>query len=1052
MKRFCLSAAFAILASFAPAQTATVIECERDPAFDYWASSDVKFCTTVMNRVFGIANVQPQFAGYRDDGRPEIDAPEVICSTFRTPKLLRDYDFPLQPLGKMHYALYAVPSRAEEMLSIRIADWPRMKVGYSPVSQGQTDDMADFFRSARLTPSFVEYARSAEAVEALHRGEIDVLFLYTPMFGKRPKGLVEVVPIGARNIYFAVRKDKPELFRKLSSAYRDFYIDHIDEIDKWREEMLGTKKPKNRVRIAAYSRGSIFNVSPDGEQSGLVDEWLDLISGITQWVPDFVYGGFAESLHDVAEGRLDIIGGLTYNPDRREKLLYPHISSGMMRTYLWVHQNSRFNVDDPSSWKGIRVGMLASANSAENAKRLFEKNAEWNIRYTEYATDDEMLNAFKAGEIDACIEVEMPEMDEYTALHLFTSNPMYICVAPDKGKIFTELENALGSISDDYSKYLRLIREQRYGIHSNIESFTIQELEWLKKFGKKDKPVMVDFSPWPFEVFDGSGAPAGLVAQILERLSTKTGLKFKASPQTDLLTAEANFMRGETDLWIPYPAHPKGALYGARQVFSVPVPESVAKFYGSDNVLREFGLFAKQRVPEQLVSIIHKAVASMDSHEVQEMFLHDMAERTLAYRIFGLTKKQVEVIVIAVVAIFVMLIIVYSIATIRLSRREARSAKENAKIAKEHAEAKTRFLAMMSHELRTPLNAVIGFAEFLGKEGCSEERKKEYVEGILLSSKALLDLINDILDFSKLEAGAKQMRAGTCDVKKILDELNAIFGCRVQQNGVKLIVDMHDVADMPVVEFSAQGLRQILINLVGNSAKFTQRGSITVLTRWIGETRTLHIEVKDTGCGISDDKMLKLFDPFVQDLKARIKAGENSGTGLGLPIVKKMIDLAGGNINVTSNLGEGTQIAIDIPGLEIVEERKEAPATADRQAKAVPEKVLVVDDMAMNRKVLGIHLEHLGVKNVRLAENGEAALDAMKDWTPDVVLTDMWMPKMDGTQLAQVMRNDKRLSACQIVAVTADVEVGSTGDTGLFKNVLAKPVTGEKLKALFENL
>ena len=100
MKRFCLSAAFAILASFAPAQTATVIECERDAAFDYWASSDVKFCTRVMNRVFGIANVQPQFAGYRDDGRPEIDAPEVICSTFRTPKLLRDYDFPLQSLGK----------------------------------------------------------------------------------------------------------------------------------------------------------------------------------------------------------------------------------------------------------------------------------------------------------------------------------------------------------------------------------------------------------------------------------------------------------------------------------------------------------------------------------------------------------------------------------------------------------------------------------------------------------------------------------------------------------------------------------------------------------------------------------------------------------------------------------------------------------------------------------------------------------------------------------------------------------------------------------------
>ena len=132
--------------------------------------------------------------------------------------------------------------------------------------------------------------------------------------------------------------------------------------------------------------------------------------------------------------------------------------------------------------------------------------------------------------------------------------------------------------------------------------------------------------------------------------------------------------------------------------------------------------------------------------------------------------------------------------------------------------------------------------------------------------------------------------------------------------------------------------------------------------------------------------------------------------------------------------------------------RKAAPSAAVTQSKALPEKVLVVDDMPMNRKVLGIHLEHLGVKDVRFAENGEAALATMKDWTPDVVLTDMWMPKMDGTRLAQTIRDDGRLAACRIVAVTADVEVASTGDTNLFNNVLAKPITGEKLKALFEDL
>ena len=115
----------------------------------------------------------------------------------------------------------------------------------------------------------------------------------------------------------------------------------------------------------------------------------------------------------------------------------------------------------------------------------------------------------------------------------------------------------------------------------------------------------------------------------------------------------------------------------------------------------------------------------------------------------------------------------------------------------------------------------------------------------------------------------------------------------------------------------------------------------------------------------------------------------------------------------------------------------------------VPERVLVVDDMVMNRKILGIHLGNIGVKDVRYAENGSKALDILKEWTPDVVLTDMWMPVMDGTQLVERMRKDRKFAQVPVVAVTADVDVGSTYDTSLFAQIISKPVTGEKLKALF---
>ena len=118
----------------------------------------------------------------------------------------------------------------------------------------------------------------------------------------------------------------------------------------------------------------------------------------------------------------------------------------------------------------------------------------------------------------------------------------------------------------------------------------------------------------------------------------------------------------------------------------------------------------------------------------------------------------------------------------------------------------------------------------------------------------------------------------------------------------------------------------------------------------------------------------------------------------------------------------------------------------------LPERVLVVDDMVMNRKILGIHLGNLGIKDIRYAENGEKAVEVMNEWVPDIVLTDMWMPKMDGTRLAETMRKDRRLAEIPVVAVTADVDIGSTYDMSLFSRVISKPVTGDKLRALFGDI
>ncbi|MBQ7187853.1 MAG: transporter substrate-binding domain-containing protein [Kiritimatiellae bacterium] len=1051
-REFLISVVVAIGGILCATETVRVADCERDAKMDYWASADVEYCRMVMEDVFREAGIEPQRVSFDSNGFFSVSNAEVICSAFRTPTLLRDYDFPVQPLGRMHFALYATPERAKSMRSVKITDWPRMRVGYSPVSQGYDLDRERYFEHANLSPDFVEFPTSTGAVKALRANEIDLLFLYTP-YGKRPDGLDEIVPIGVRNVYFAVRKDKPELMRKLSHFYRECYINHIARYDGWRESLLGISKPAKRVRVAAYARGDFFEVSPDGDHSGAFEAWMKTICAYTHWSLDFVYGGYDESLVDVQNNRLDLIGGLGFSPLRGEYYLFPHTPIGMLRVYLWTRPDSHYKPGDPASWNGMRVGMLSGTISSQRAKLQFDQLSS-DITYREYSSDRAMLKAYFDGEVDACLDLEMPELANETALHLYASHPMYICTSTRRKDLFEELEKALDEVCDDFPKYMRMISEHHYGLRSQMSALSLREAEWLKRRLKENQPVLVDFSPWPFRIRDEKGRVTGLAKSLLSEISRQTGLTLQPQPQTGIQTAEAKFLRGETSLWIPYPESAKAATYGAVSVFSLPVPQTFARFFGAKDEYQEMEMFAGPKTPPELITILRKAVAGIDPSLLQEMFMNVAAERKVVHRVFGLTSRELGYVATGIGFVLLLGISIYGAVMMKLLRREAKRANEAAQIAEQHAQAKTRFLAMMSHELRTPLNAVIGFAEFLKKDANGEMQRSEYINGILLSANALLELINDILDLSKLDAGAMQMRVGTCDMNQLMRELPAIFGYRVRDHKVALDIDQGKTP-IPVLRLAQQGVRQILINLVGNAAKFTESGKISVKSAWFPETETLHISVSDTGCGISREKMEKLFDPFVQDIAIRMKnsKGEINGTGLGLPIVKRMVEAAGGTIQVESELGKGTKFTIDIPGLEVTGEKTAILPNPDQESVGkIPNRVLVVDDMTMNRKILDIHLSKLGVSEVENAENGIAALRVMENWIPDLVLTDMWMPEMDGSQLVQAMRSDSRLSAIPIVAVTADVDVGSTYDMKLFADVISKPVTGSKLLAVMEKL
>ena len=368
-----------------------------------------------------------------------------------------------------------------------------------------------------------------------------------------------------------------------------------------------------------------------------------------------------------------------------------------------------------------------------------------------------------------------------------------------------------------------------------------------------------------------------------------------------------------------------------------------------------------------------------------------------------------------------------------------------ARAANRAAKAKTLFLATMSHEIRTPLNAIVGFSEFLNDPNVTQEETREYTAGIAQSTNALVTLINDVLDLSKLESGKVDM-SGRCDLAVLFRELTGVFRYRARTKDIA--IESHISPAFPALQLSEDHLRQILLNLVGNAIKFTESGTVS----WSAEcnpdgngTVALHLTIKDTGCGIPPDRLRTIFDPFDDDGNVR-GAKVYSGSGLGLPIVKRLLESCNGTINVESEPGRGTEVYVRIGRVPLasVEEKTKLAVPADTK---IPEdfSVLIVDDVPVNLKVLSLRVKKMGIANITLANSGEEALKILETNRPNVVLTDMWMPGMSGADLAAAIRQGKTCFDLPIIAVTADNDAKASFDMSNFSGIITKPVSVDKL-------
>ncbi len=394
--------------------------------------------------------------------------------------------------------------------------------------------------------------------------------------------------------------------------------------------------------------------------------------------------------------------------------------------------------------------------------------------------------------------------------------------------------------------------------------------------------------------------------------------------------------------------------------------------------------------------------------------------------------------------------------TERKRAQEDRSARLQAD---EANRAKSLFLANMSHEIRTPLNAVLGFAQILERDETLTKRQVGMVHTIARSGRHLLNLINDILDMSKIEAGRFELNPIDFCLHDLLDDLEMMFQSRADAKQLQLLVERDD--SVPRYIHADEGkLRQVLINLISNAVKFTKTGGVAVRVKCEAITGTavdetqqarLFVEVEDSGPGISPDDLEQIFEPFLQSSAGR----DSGGTGLGLAVSRRIVEMMDGRLTVKSWMGKGSCFRFDV-SVKLAEGAQQEVIPMMRKVLGLEPgtdsfRVLIVDDQKDNRDLLIALLEPLGLE-LREAVNGQEALEVIEAWSPHAVLMDMRMPVMDGYEATRRIKATTKGRATPVIAVTASAfddaerEVLAAG----VDNYVRKPFRPEEIFTVLE--